>query len=380
MEKRKRNALLALAGSFLVVCLSCVILILALPDDDRSTAESDTVGRAGQAAVVEVATERSTAVTETTDGLTDTAEPTLLPTDTQEPELALTVGDETALTSAGELATVTRIIDGDTIEVTIDGQSYRVRYIGMDTPERGQPFADLATEANRQLVEGQSVRMVKDISETDRYGRLLRYVYLQDGTFVNAELVRQGYAQIATYPPDVQFQAHFLELQQQAREAAVGLWADVAQAPPEPTEASPTDTPATATAVAPPTSPSPTAPPPPLPTQPSPAPGNVQITLIFFDGLVSRVESDEYAEITNLGSSAVNLAGWLLNADDPGQDFWFPAYELGPGQSCRVYTNEIHLETCGFSFGYGRAIWNNTNRDCGHLYDNTGTEVSTYCY
>jgi hypothetical protein len=63
-------------------------------------------------------------------------------------------------------------------------------------------------------------------SETDRYGRLLRYVYLTDGTFVNAELVRQGYAQVATYPPDVAHQELFVALQQEAREAAVGLWGD----------------------------------------------------------------------------------------------------------------------------------------------------------
>ncbi len=96
----------------------------------------------------------------------------------------------------------------------------------MDTPERGDPFFDEATEANRALVEGQTVFLVKDVSETDRYGRLLRYVYLQDGTFVNAELVKQGFAVIATFPPDVRHQELFLTLQQEAREAGRGLWSD----------------------------------------------------------------------------------------------------------------------------------------------------------
>ncbi|MCL4266082.1 MAG: thermonuclease family protein [Anaerolineae bacterium] len=127
--------------------------------------------------------------------------------------------------TSGDRATVARIIDGDTIEVGINGVSYRLRYIGMDTPERGQPFFEEATEANRQLVEGQTVILVKDVSETDRYGRLLRYIYLQDGTFVNAELVKRGFAQVATFPPDVAHQALFITLERQAREAGRGLWA-----------------------------------------------------------------------------------------------------------------------------------------------------------
>ncbi|MCL4267622.1 MAG: thermonuclease family protein [Anaerolineae bacterium] len=105
--------------------------------------------------------------------------------------------------AVGDSAAVTRIIDGDTIEVANNGASYRLRYIGMDTPERGQPFFAAATAANGLLVEGQTVTLVKDVSETDRYGRLLRYVYLPDGIFVNAELVAQGYAQVATFPSDV---------------------------------------------------------------------------------------------------------------------------------------------------------------------------------
>ena len=132
-----------------------------------------------------------------------------------------------------------------------------------------------------------------------------------------------------------------------------------------------------------PTRPAPTQPPAtePPPAQP-PAPpsmGTVAITHIFYDGVVYRVESDEYVEITNMGATPVNLAGWRINAGDPGQDFWFPNFVVPPGQSCRVYTNENHPESCGFSLGSGRAIWNNKG-DCGHLYDAAGTEVSTRCY
>jgi micrococcal nuclease len=143
----------------------------------------------------------------------------------------------------GDLAVVTEIIDTDTIDVAIGGVTYRVRYIGMDTPERGDYFFTEATEANRALVEGQQVILVKDISETDRFGRLLRYVYLEDGTFVNAELVRQGYAVIATFPPDIRHQVLFLELEREAREAGRGLWAQPVNIEPAPSSPQPTSVP-----------------------------------------------------------------------------------------------------------------------------------------
>jgi micrococcal nuclease len=127
-------------------------------------------------------------------------------------------------------ATVVRVVDGDTIEVDIDRTSYKVRYIGIDTPETVHPqkpvecFGKEASEKNRELVEGKRVRLEKDVSDTDNYGRLLRYVWVDD-IMVNAELVRLGYAQVATYPPDVKYQDLFLKLQEQAREAWYGLWA-----------------------------------------------------------------------------------------------------------------------------------------------------------
>lgn len=130
----------------------------------------------------------------------------------------------TATSSLGSWATVIRVIDGDTIEVVIAETTERVRYIGMDTPERGDFFFSEATEANSQLVAEQDVLLVKDVSERDRYGRLLRYVYLADGRFVNAELVKQGFAMIATFPPDVAHQDLFLELEREARAAGRGLW------------------------------------------------------------------------------------------------------------------------------------------------------------
>jgi endonuclease YncB( thermonuclease family) len=129
-------------------------------------------------------------------------------------------------------ATVTHVVDGDTIRVEIDGQEYRVRYIGIDTPETVDPrgpvqcFGEEASERNRQLVEGKVVGLERDVSETDEFGRLLRYVWVGD-VMVNAALVEEGYALAATYPPDARYADLFASLQGQAREQRRGLWGDV---------------------------------------------------------------------------------------------------------------------------------------------------------
>jgi len=119
---------------------------------------------------------------------------------------------------------VTRVIDGDTIVIEGD---YRVRYIGIDTPEIHPELEDYGMEAwqaNRELVEGKEVRLERDVSETDKYGRLLRYVYV-DECMVNAELVKQGLAQAKAYPPDTKYQVYLEELESEAKHAGRGVWA-----------------------------------------------------------------------------------------------------------------------------------------------------------
>ena len=114
--------------------------------------------------------------------------------------------------------------------------------------------------------------------------------------------------------------------------------------------------------------------------EPTPEPEvDIRISNIFYDGVVPYVESDEYAQVTNNGAGIVDLQGWRLNAGDPGQDFSFPSFNIQPDQSCRVYTNEDHPESCGFSFGSGTAIWSNSG-DCGRLYNSDGQLVDEYCY
>ena len=123
------------------------------------------------------------------------------------------------------------MIDGDTIEVSVRGRLYHVRYIGMDTPEvyfGVEPMGPEASAANKRLVSGRKVLLEKDVSQTDRYGRLLRFVWLSqaDGwLLVNAELLREGFAQITTYPPDVKYaDTVFLRAQWRARQHNRGIW------------------------------------------------------------------------------------------------------------------------------------------------------------
>ncbi len=125
---------------------------------------------------------------------------------------------------ATDTVLVIDVIDGDTI--TIEG-GQRVRYIGIDTPETGppaEPFAIEAWQANRALVEGRRVRLERDVSEVDRYGRLLRYVYV-DGIFVNEELVSRGLARAKAYPPDTRHQDQLKRAEAAARGAGLGIWA-----------------------------------------------------------------------------------------------------------------------------------------------------------
>lgn len=139
-----------------------------------------------------------------------------------------------------EKARVVRIVDGDTIVVDRGRGSEKLRYIGMDTPETVdprrpvEPMGHQAAAANAALVDGRTVWLEKDVSETDRYGRLLRDVWLRDASrpsgwlFVDLELVAEGFAQVSTYPPDVRYVDALLAAQRAARDAGLGLWAEPA--------------------------------------------------------------------------------------------------------------------------------------------------------
>jgi micrococcal nuclease len=124
---------------------------------------------------------------------------------------------------------VSRVVDGDTVEVELDGVEEDVRYIGVDTPETVKPdtpvqcFGPQASSFNHHLVEGERVRLVFGVERRDVYGRLLAYVYL-DGRFVNAELVRRGLARTLTIPPNDRFAGRLKRLELAAARTGRGLW------------------------------------------------------------------------------------------------------------------------------------------------------------
>jgi micrococcal nuclease len=145
-------------------------------------------------------------------------------------------GDDDEALGHAVNARVVRVIDGDTIEVSIDGQDEDVRYIGVDTPETVKPdtpvqcYGAQASARNRRLVEGRTVRLVFDRERRDAYGRLLAYVYTPGRgdagkpPFVNAALIRGGYARTLTIPPNTARATQLGRLQARAGRAGRGLW------------------------------------------------------------------------------------------------------------------------------------------------------------
>lgn len=151
------------------------------------------------------------------------------PSENNVADLSQVIGE--SVEKIDDLQKVVKVIDGDTIHLE---NGSVVRYIGIDTPETVDPrksvqcFGKEASNENKKLVEGRLVRLEKDISEIDKYGRLLRYVWVIDDSgqeiFVNDYLVHEGFARSSSYPPDVKYQDQFRESERQAREENKGLW------------------------------------------------------------------------------------------------------------------------------------------------------------
>jgi len=133
--------------------------------------------------------------------------------------------------TASDLVRCVEVVDGDTLKVELGGTIERVRLIGVDTPETVHPqkpveyFGKEASEFTRRLTEGQLVRLERDPSnaDRDRYGRLLRYVYLEDGRLLNAEIIAEGYGFAYVKFPFERME-EFRELEREAREKGRGLW------------------------------------------------------------------------------------------------------------------------------------------------------------
>ncbi|WP_099321511.1 thermonuclease family protein [Anaerococcus sp. Marseille-P3625] len=139
-----------------------------------------------------------------------------------------------------QMAKVTKVIDGDTIKVDIDGKVYKVRFIGINCPEIGENeefFGKEAYEFSKEKLDDREIFLQKDVSETDKYGRLLRYVWLEKpkdlnnptkneirDLSINGILVREGYAKANYYPPDTSYTEFLKEIEKQAKKENLSMW------------------------------------------------------------------------------------------------------------------------------------------------------------
>ncbi len=249
-----------------------------------------------------------------------------------------------------EVAYVIQVIDGDTIEVFLNEQALRVRYIGIDCPEIGMPNFDGAAEANRRLVEGQIVELERDITDIDQYGRLLRYVYLQNELLINAELVKLGFAHAVVYPPDVKYQELLSDAEREAQAAGVGLWAPIVA----------TETPVS----------------------------TVLVDQIVIDSTCSQFnapgndndnKNEEYVCLVNQSMELVDMTGWIVR-DEYGWTYSVPEFALEPGSAVKVRSgcgdnSQKDLYWCKDE----TAVWNNDG-DCAYLFGKAGEPIAQYCY
>jgi micrococcal nuclease len=227
---------------------------------------------------------------------------------------------------------VKEVIDGDTI-VLSDGS--RVRLIGINTPEHGMYFFEEAREVLEAIVLGREVILEKDITDKDKYGRLLRYVYTGN-LFVNLEMVKRGFANAYTYPPDVKYNEEFLEAERYAREKNLGLWlkskVDIVKI-----------------------------------TINYDARGNDNINL-----------NDEYIIMENIGNSSVDIGGWTIK--DSGTNIYrFEKYFFESGSRIYLFTGSGRDGAGKFYWGSPKPIWNNDS-DTLYLRDKEGLLVEICNY
>ncbi len=215
------------------IFLTCILMLLFSSGclaSPLKTSQPQTAGLidAQQATAIAVVNATFRAPTATLAPAPTSLPPTSTASPVPRPSLTPTASFASCIHPGGEIETgqVTSVVDGSIIKVNIAGQEYRVRYIGLHTPqdtEIKEPFGAEATAKNRELVEGKTITLIKEVSEKDGYGNLLRYVFA-GSTFVNEELIRLGLASAVSEAPDTGCFATFLQAETAANAKQVGLW------------------------------------------------------------------------------------------------------------------------------------------------------------
>lgn len=237
---------------------------------------------------------------------------------------------------------VVAVLDGDTLDVRLpDGRTDRVRLLGVNAPEDGECFSTEAAAELERLVGDEAVVLVPDESDRDRYDRLLRYVEV-GGHDVGADLVDGGFAVVRVSEPDVAREAELRRREAAARDAGRGLWSPSACGPP------------------------------------SGQAGALSLAGLRLDAEGNDAENlnDEWVEVRNTGSAAVDLTGWGVRDESSSHRFTFPErFQLGPGTTVRIHSGcGVGSATELFWCTSGSAIWNNDG-DTALLLDPAGNIV-----
>lgn len=289
------------------------------------------------------------------------------PTESERPSGESGVGDSVAGSSGGSSGrssggadtapvgvdwVVAEVVDGDTVVVVgLDGEQ-RVRLVGINTPETyldelGGPecFGPEAGEALRGLAEGIGVALVRDVSDTDRYGRLLRYVETEDGVDLGAEMVRLGFARSVRYEPDVARSDRYDDLQDAAESAGRGMWAPDACG--------------------------------------STVMGEVRVGIdvqVDAPGDDNTNLNGEWVRFTNDGVGPLDLTGWIVADESSSHRYRFDELVLGVGASVTLYTGcGVDGSTERFWCNQDSAVWNNSG-DTVFLQDPDGRLVARFGY
>jgi micrococcal nuclease len=235
--------------------------------------------------------------------------------------------------SQPQLGKVVDVIDGDTITVLLDGLVVKVKYIGVDAPESVSRLEYLGKEArdrNRELVFGRDVLLYKDVSDRDRFDRILRYVFV-DNKFINYELVGQGYASALEEPPDSACALLFTQAETSVKNQSLGIWA---------------------------------------PHTPQPELSLAATNVIIF----SVNKEGEFVDLQNVGDTAIALSGWKLVSEQGEQECKL----VGTIHSYEIVRIFSGIKQPGFSCGFDKPIWNDSEPDPAVLYDPDGNEVARY--
>lgn len=248
-----------------------------------------------------------------------------------------------------QVAQVAQVKSGNEVDVTIDGEFNTVRLLGVQAPDPNNYFSNVARSKSYELMVGKELILVKDVYASDPEGYLPRFV-VADGVFVNYDLLREGLARVDEQGSVTSCNELFQTVSEAARSANLGLWEFEPTATPTPTESAE-----------------------------SSQTGGITVVDIVRSTAGGGTAPAEYVEIRNDSPEPVQMQFWRL-LDTKYNIYSFPQFEMQPGQTCRVYTNEDHPESCGFNWGItDKIIWG-TESDCASLSDAMGAIVAQKCY